>query len=114
MALSEASHVLRMIDGQQLSYPVYLDMEDNSTRGVGSEMLGNIASTFCAAIKDAGYDVGIYSNTSWFNNVLIDPRFDSLSKWVAQYMILVNIKVLILCGNIQMVGVFQAFQVLLI
>lgn len=85
MALSEASHVLRMIDGQQLIYPVYLDMEDNSTKGIGSEMLGNIASTFCAAIKDAGYDVGIYSNTAWFNNVLIDPRFDSLSKWVAQY-----------------------------
>ena len=31
MATSEAQHVLRLISGHKLSYPVYFDMEDNST-----------------------------------------------------------------------------------
>lgn len=81
-ASSEADHVLRLIRGRNLSYPVYYDMEDNST--VGAD-LPAIAKTFCSKITAAGYPVGVYSSTWWWNNYLTDPCFDNWHRWVAQY-----------------------------
>lgn len=81
-AMSEAQHVLRLIRGHRLSYPVYFDMEDNST--VGSD-LAAIASTFCNTIRSAGYPVGVYANLNWWNNYLTNSCFSQWYKWVAQY-----------------------------
>ena len=48
-------------------------------------MKAQIATTFCNAISNAGYEVGVYSNLDWWTNYLTDPVFDSWSKWVAQW-----------------------------
>lgn len=88
MAQSEAEHVLRLIDGHDLTYPVYFDMEDASqlrATGYDRDALAEIARTFCDAIEDAGYDVGIYANKYWFEHYLIDECFDAWPRWVAQY-----------------------------
>lgn len=82
MASSEADHVLRLISGRNLSMPVYFDMEDSSTIGCD---YAAIAKTFCNKIQSAGYPVGVYANTSWWNNYLTDPCFNNWYKWVAQY-----------------------------
>lgn len=86
-ARSEAQHVLRLISGRKLSYPVYLDMEDNTTIGVSSDMKGQIAKTFCDIVSESGYKVGIYANLNWWNYQLTSSVFNnnSWSKWVAQY-----------------------------
>ncbi len=88
MAASEADHVLRLIDGHDLSYPVYFDMEDasqlNATDG-DPEALAAIASAFCDKIQDAGYSVGVYANKYWFDHYLTDSAFDNWTRWVAQY-----------------------------
>lgn len=85
-ARSEASHVLRLINGYDLKYPVYLDMEDEKTQGkLSSSQLGDIAQTFCDIIEGSGHWVGIYANLSWWNNKLTDERFSLWTKWVAQY-----------------------------
>lgn len=88
MARSEADHVLRLIAGHDLSYPVYFDMEDNSqlnaTGGDPTE-LAKIASAFSEKIEAAGYDVGIYANRNWFSKFLTDPVFDNWVRWVAEY-----------------------------
>ena len=85
-ACSEADHVLRVIKGCKLDYPVYYDLEDANTTGKCSkDMLGKIAEAFCNRIEKAGYMVGIYANLSWFNNLLTDKVFDKWDKWVAQY-----------------------------
>ena len=84
MATSEAQHVLRLISGHKLSYPVYFDMEDNST--LGSDF-GAIAQTFCSTIQNAGYAVGVYANLNWWNKYLTDTRFEQWHRWVAQYNI---------------------------
>lgn len=81
-AQSEAKHVLRLIEGHNLSYPVFFDMEDNTTIGCD---LAAIAQTFCNAIENAGYAVGVYANLNWWNNYLTDPCFDNWYRWVAQY-----------------------------
>ena len=86
-AESEANHVLRLLKGHAPSYPVYYDMEDDSTIFVGNRMLGNMAKTFCDKISAAGYRPGIYANKNWWNTYLTSSVFNnsSWSKWVAQY-----------------------------
>lgn len=83
-ASSEADHVLRLLKGRDLAYPVYFDMEDSSTLKYKSSF-GAIATTFCNKISAAGYPVGVYANLNWWNNYLTDSCFDKWHKWVAQY-----------------------------
>lgn len=87
MAQSEAQHVLRLISGHNLSYPVYFDLEDDSTVNISNDVRGQMAQKFCDIISQAGYRVGIYANTSWWNTYLTNSAFDNAnwSKWVAQW-----------------------------
>jgi GH25 family lysozyme M1 (1,4-beta-N-acetylmuramidase) len=87
MAQSEAAHVLRLISGRNLAYPVYFDMEDITTIGTSAEMKGKMAKAYCDTISAAGFKVGIYANTDWFNTKLTASEFNdsSWSKWVAQW-----------------------------
>ena len=85
-ALSEAEHVLRLVEGYNLDLPIYLDLEDEKYTGsLSNEEIADIAEVFCDKIEEAGYEVGIYANLYWFNNKLTDPRFDRWEKWIAQY-----------------------------
>ncbi|WP_346920934.1 glycoside hydrolase family 25 protein [Clostridium sp. UBA7339] len=85
-AKSESEHVLRLIKGYKLDYPVYYDLEDANTTGkCSNKLIADMTEVFCNAIEKAGYWAGIYANTSWFNNKLTDSRFNKWVKWVAQY-----------------------------
>lgn len=84
-AESEADHVLRLIQGYNLSYPVYYDMEDNSTLSIGSVGLKNNAIAFCNKIEAAGYEVGIYSGLYFTNTYLTDEVYNNWHRWMAQY-----------------------------
>ena len=85
-AVSEADHVLRLINGRNLSYPVYFDMEDafifSSTT---AKQRGKIAKAFCDRIEAAGYEAAIYSSNYSFTNDLPEKTFDQWGRWVAHY-----------------------------
>lgn len=78
-AKSEAEHVLRLINGYKLSYPVYLDLEENGTQSGAIER----ANIFGDIIEKAGYWCGVYANLNWWNNYLVG--LERFTKWVAQY-----------------------------
>lgn len=85
-AVSEAEHVLRLLSGYKLSYPVYLDLEDEKTTGTLSNgEIEVIAATFAKIISDAGYTVGIYSYKYWWTTKLTGSIYDQWERWVAQY-----------------------------
>ena len=85
-AKSEAQHVLRLVAGYNMEYPIYYDLEESSIRSKLSEtQVADIAEAFCDTIEAAGYEVAVYANTDWFSNYLTDSRFDQWDKWVAQY-----------------------------
>ena len=90
-AMSEAEHVLRLLEEaglepEDLAYPIFLDMEDSSTTGLGSSLLGDIAETFCNMLEAEGYTTGIYANKNWWENYLTDSYFEDVeNKWVARY-----------------------------
>lgn len=79
-AKSEAEHVLRLIKGYKLSYPVYYDLEESGTEKYAVEN----AKVFSQIIENAGYWCGIYANNNWFNTV-IKNNLDNLTKWIARY-----------------------------
>ncbi len=76
---SEANHVLRLVKGYRLSYPIYLDLEEDSTRNGAVERAG----VFGDIIEAAGYHCGIYANLNWWTNYL--KGLERFTKWVAQY-----------------------------
>ena len=78
-AKSEAEHVLRLIKGYKLSYPVYYDLEEHGTE---SGAVGR-ARIFCEAIEAAGYWVGVYANKNWWDNYL--TGLTEYTRWVARY-----------------------------
>ena len=85
-AKSEAAHVIRLLKGKSIDFPVFYDLEDANTTGrCSSKLIGDMAQAFCDAISAAGYKVGIYANKYWFTSKLTDARFNQWDKWVAQY-----------------------------
>lgn len=78
-ARSEAEHVLRLIRGYKLSYPVYLDLEEPGTEAGAVER----ACLFGDIIEKAGYWCGIYANLNWWESHL--RGLERFTKWVAQY-----------------------------
>ena len=75
----EADHVLRLIKPYELSYPVYLDLEQPGTECGAIER----ANVFGDIIEAAGYWCGIYANLYWWENHL--QGLERFTKWVAQY-----------------------------
>lgn len=78
-AKSESAHVLRLIKGYKLSFPVYLDLEESGTQNGAIER----ANIFGDIIEKAGYWCGVYANLNWWNNYL--RGLERFTKWVAQY-----------------------------
>ncbi|MEG0107792.1 MAG: GH25 family lysozyme [Lachnospiraceae bacterium] len=85
MAISEANHVLRLISGYQLQYPIYLDMEDASQNSLTGGECTAIILTFANVIEGAGYWCGVYSMASWFGGKITREVTDRLTVWCAQW-----------------------------
>ncbi len=83
MALSEAAHTLRLLQGKRPLYGVWYDVED-STLPDGEAIVDNCVA-YCGAIEKAGYYCGIYSFLYWMETRLSSPRLDRFDKWVAQW-----------------------------
>lgn len=79
-AKSEAQHVLRLVEGHKLSYPVYYDLEQSGIEGAAVEN----AKAFGDIIEAAGYWCGVYYNRDWHNRV-IKGQLDRFTRWGAGY-----------------------------
>ena len=95
-AVVEADKVLSIIKGKQITYPVYIDIEDahnTSEPGcatenqitIGKERLTKCAIAFCERIKAAGYTPGVYASLSWWYDYLIEDDLNRYEKWLAHY-----------------------------
>lgn len=85
-AKSEAYHCLRLVSGYDLNFPIYYDLEDEKTTGkCSNSKILKISKAFAKVISDAGYEVGFYASTNWWQERLTDSYYDKHSRWVAQY-----------------------------
>ncbi len=84
-AQTEAEFVIKHLKGKKITYPVYIDIEDNTYQGKCSKStLASVCNAFCKSIKNAGYIPGVYASLYWFNNKIGNITAEH-TKWVAQY-----------------------------
>lgn len=86
-ARSEAQHVIRLVQGKNLTYPIYYDMEDNSVMNkIDTKTAEQIAQTFLSTLEANGYkNVAVYSSKSLFETKLTADIFNRYPRWVAHY-----------------------------
>lgn len=82
---SEVEHVLRLVKGYKLEYPIYYDIEDKVQANLSNEALTDIVVNFCEKLEQQGYYVGVYANLNWWNTKLNSNRLNAYAKWVARY-----------------------------
>lgn len=80
-AKNEAKRAMRLVEGRQLSMPIYIDLED-ATYAYGAR---EAAVAFCREVESAGYMYGIYSYESYWNRNLYGVVADGFSPWIAKY-----------------------------
>lgn len=84
--VSEANFVLQHLQGKQLEYPVYIDVEDTYYQANASiAALTSAVKAFCNTIQNQKYYVGIYASLNWFNTKLNLNELALYDKWVAQW-----------------------------
>lgn len=83
MALSEARHTLRLLQGVEPLYGVWYDLED-ATLPSGQALVDNCLAYY-GALKDAGFYCGLYASLSWMRTRLDSPRLAGIDRWVAQW-----------------------------
>lgn len=84
-ALQEADFCLSILDGRELDYPVFYDIEDTVHRTMDTNLMADIVEAFCGKIEAAGYRTGVYSSVNIFNSNLSSPRLDKYDRWVASW-----------------------------
>ena len=82
-AKQEAEDVLSVLKGRELDYPVFYDLEWSEQRALGKGTVTKIAKAFLNRIGAAGYKVGIYCNTDWYN--WLDKGELRYDYWLAAY-----------------------------
>lgn len=81
---SEARKVVSVLNGRKLQYPIWLDLEWNNQRVLGSESIHKLAEAFEKIIIAAGYRFGIYCNADWYENVICS-HLKKYDFWIARY-----------------------------
>lgn len=82
--IEDAKRFIKILQGMQFEYPVYLDVETTDARY--KELATDAAIAFCSTMEAAGYYVGVYaSDISGFKEKLNHDRLIAYAHWVARY-----------------------------
>ncbi|MBO4863610.1 MAG: cell wall-binding protein [Eubacterium sp.] len=81
----DAQWVIQQLRGHNVTYPVALDMEDNSQISLGRTKITKIAKAFLDEIAAAGYTPMIYLNENWAINYVDLSKLPGVYRWVARY-----------------------------
>ncbi len=89
-AAQEAYAVSSLIDADELSLPVYLDVESSGSPngradGLDVNTRTEIIRVFCETLNDLGYRSGLYANKNWLTNKIDTSRLEDYDIWLAQY-----------------------------
>ena len=80
----EARKVVSTLNGRRIQYPVFLDLEYNNQRSLGSESIHKMADAFREIVEAAGYKFAIYCNVDWYENVICS-HLKKYDFWIARY-----------------------------
>ena len=84
-ARQEAKACIEVLKNTKLEYPVYYDVEEKKQYSLGKTKVTAIIKAFCDELERAGYWVGIYTNTSWYNSVIDASIKNRYALWIAHW-----------------------------
>lgn len=84
-AKKEAKFLIKTISPYKITYPVVLDIEEQSQANLGKETLTKIAKAFLDEINAAGYYAMLYSNKSWLTTYFDMSKLSGYEVWLAQW-----------------------------
>ena len=92
MAKAEAKKCIDTIKAYKLEYPVAFDFEyasvnyakDNGVK-ITKALASQIADTFLSVVKNAGYNVILYTNIDYYQNYFNDTVKNKYDIWLAAY-----------------------------
>ena len=77
--------LLNIIENRSCNLPVFLDLEDNTIKDIGSQNLTNQAVQFCKILENSGYKSGVYASRYWFLNILDINKLLNYKIWLAEW-----------------------------
>ena len=80
----EARKVVSTLNGRRIQFPVFLDLEYNNQKSLGSESIHKMADAFREIVEAAGYKFAIYCNVDWYENVICS-HLKKYDFWTARY-----------------------------
>ena len=80
----EARKAVSTLNGRRIQFPVFLDLEHNNQRSLGSESIHKMADAFREIVEAAGYKFAIYCNVDWYENVICS-HLKKYDFWIARY-----------------------------
>lgn len=86
-SILDAQFVLESIQGYTISYPVVIDVEDNSQAALGKQTITEITKAFCDEIRLAGYTPMVYCNENWYRNYVDFSQLGDVERWIARYSV---------------------------
>lgn len=81
----DADSLLQHLKGRALEYGIWLDLEDGSLATAGKAYIRELVYRYAKVFKAAGYFVGIYTNKTWYNNLIHDDIKKDFDIWFARY-----------------------------
>lgn len=84
-ARQEAEACIKVLKGKQYEYPIYYDVEEEKQYMLGKKTVSAMIRAFCEELEKAGYWVGLYTNASWYNNVVEDDIKTRYAIWIAHW-----------------------------
>lgn len=83
---SDAELLMSWLNGKQLEYPIYFDLEDASIANLDKETITEFCITFLTVLQENGYYGALYSNNDWLVNRLDTERLQRyFDIWYSRY-----------------------------
>lgn len=89
-AVEEASIVMSLVQGYDITYPIFIDTEGAGGRGRADDLdvvdRSKVCQAFCETIRSGGYTAGVYASKNWLNNRLDITKLSADNIiWLAEY-----------------------------
>jgi GH25 family lysozyme M1 (1,4-beta-N-acetylmuramidase) len=84
--LRDAALLLEWLDGKELEYPVYFDMEDACFDALSRRERTDLCLAFISALQERHYFTALYTSNNWLTNYLQTDKVTFLFDiWYARY-----------------------------
>ena len=81
----DAESLLKNLNGRQLEYGIWLDLEDRTLEVKGKAFIRDLAYIYADIFMKAGYFVGIYCNRDWYIRLIHDDLKRDFDFWIARF-----------------------------